>query len=185
MPSTTAIVDRKVLTGSGYRDYAAVPRRYHRSAVPNPRPLRPRRIAVVALLIAAGCGASRLEPGTIAVGTWGGDDAGLLVRADGAHAHIGCTYGDVVGPIPFDAAGRFDVAAEWDVDAFPIDRGILHPARVSGTTTGRDLTFSVVLTDAGKTLGPTAVTLGREPRMVNCPICRIPRVRARTPRPPE
>ena len=142
-------------------------------------------IAVVALLTAGGCAGSRLEPGTIAVGTWGGDDAGLLVRADGAHAHIGCTYGDVAGPIPFDADGRFDVAAEWDVDAFPIDRGILHPARVSGTTTGRDLTFSVVLADTGKTLGPTVVTLGREPRMVNCPICRTPRVRARTHRAPE
>ena len=153
--------------------------------MPNPRVVRPSRIAAVALLIAAGCAASRLEPGTITVGTWGGDDAGLLVRADGAHAHIGCTYGDIAGPIAFGADGRFDVAAEWDVDTFPIDRGVVHPARVSGTTTGRDLTFSVVLTDIGTTLGPTAVTLGREPRMVNCPICRTPRVRARTPRAPE
>jgi hypothetical protein len=141
--------------------------------------MRPALIAVA--LTVAGCAGSRLEPGALAVGTWGGDDAGLIVRADGAHAHVGCTNGDVAGAIPFDAEGRFDVAAQWDVDAFPIDRGILHPARLSGTTTGRDLTFTVVLTDTGQTLGPSVVTFGREPRMVNCPICRDG-VRRRTAR---
>ena len=70
------------------------------------------------VVLAAACGASRIEPGNLAVGTWGGEEAGLLVRADGAHAHIGCTYGDIAGPIPFDADGHFDVAAQWNVTAF-------------------------------------------------------------------
>lgn len=128
----------------------------------------------LALLAVGACAASRLEPGTVTVGTWGGEEAGLIVRADGAHAHIGCTYGDLSGPIPFDGEGRFDVAAQWNVDAFPIDRGIVHPARLSGRITGRSLTFSARLTDTAQALGPVVVTLGREPRMANCPICRTP-----------
>ena len=130
----------------------------------------------------AACGTSRLEPGNVAVGTWGGEEAGLLVRPDGAHAHIGCTYGDVAGPIPFDADGRFDVAAQWNVSAFPIDRGVFHDARMSGRLTGNSLTFSARLADTGQVLGPV-VTLGREPKMANCPICRDPKARARTMEP--
>ena len=141
--------------------------------------MRVRTFLVPALALVAACGASRLDPGTIAVGTWGGEEAGLLVRADGAHAHIGCTYGDVTGPIPVGADGRFDVAAQWNVSAFPIDRGIFHEARMSGRLSGRSLTFTAKLTDTGQVLGPVAVTLGREPRMANCPICRNPKPRAR------
>jgi hypothetical protein len=137
------------------------------------------RTPLLAVVLAAACGTFRLEPGTVAAGTWGGEEAGLIVGADGAHAHIGCTYGDVVGPIPFDAEGRFDVAAQWNVSAFPIDRGIFHEARMSGRLTGRSLIFSANLIDTGQSLGPVAVTLGREPKMANCPICRAPRPRRR------
>src|SRR5258706_3998796 len=142
-----------------------------------------RLLLVPALALLAACGASRLEPGTVAVGTWGGDEAGLLVRADGAHAHIGCTYGDVAGPIPFDADGRFDVAAQWNVSAFPIDRGIFHEARMSGRLSGRSLTFTARLTDTGQSLRPVTVPLGREPRIANCPIHPIPKPRGEHGRP--
>src|SRR6478672_8053994 len=101
-----------------------------------------RTMLAAAVVLAAACGASRIEPGTLAVGTWGGEEAGLLVRADGAHAHIGCTYGDIAGPIPFDADGFFDVAAQWNVTAFPIDRGVFHDSRMSGRLRGDRLTFS-------------------------------------------
>jgi hypothetical protein len=138
---------------------------------------------VPGVVLLAACGASRIEPGNVAVGTWGGVEAGLLVRADGAHAHIGCTYGDVTGPIPFDADGRFDVAAQWNVSAFPIDRGVFHDARMSGRLGGRSLTFSARLGDTGQVLGPVTVTLGLEPTMANCPICRDPKARARTTAP--
>jgi len=113
-----------------------------------------------------------MQPDTVPVGTWGGDDSGLLVRADGAHAHIGCTLGDVTGPIPVDAGGGFDVTGQWNVDAYPVDRGIFHPARLSGWTDGRTLTLSVLLTDTGRVLGPARLAFGREPQMQNCPICR-------------
>ena len=101
------------------------------------------------------------------------------VAARAGQRDIGCTYGDIAGPIPFDADGRFDVAAQWNVSAFPIDRGVFHDARLSGRITGRSLTFSARLSDTGQVLGPVVVTLGREPKMANCPICRLPKARAR------
>lgn len=133
----------------------------------------PRRVALgPAVLLAVACGVSQVGLDTVPVGTWGGDSAGLLVRPDGAHAHIGCTLGDVTGAIPLDDDGRFDVAGEWNVDAFPIDRGIRHPARLSGRSDGRTLTLSVRLMDTGQVLGPVRLVFGREPQMQNCPICR-------------
>jgi hypothetical protein len=125
-----------------------------------------------AVLLAVACGASPVDLDTVPVGTWGAESAGLLVRTDGAHGHIGCTLGDVNGAIPLDDEGRFDVAGEWNVDAFPIDRGVRHPARLSGRSDGRTLTLSVRLIDTGQVLGPARLVLGREPQMQNCPICR-------------
>jgi hypothetical protein len=128
-------------------------------------------LALFALIIGA-CAASRMAPDSVPSGTWGGDDGGLIVTAEGAHAHIGCTLGDVAGAIPLDAEGRFELEGRWNVDAFPVDRGILHPARLSGWTDGRTLSLAVRLSDTGQALGPVLLTLGKEPRMQNCPICR-------------
>ena len=125
----------------------------------------------IALLLAGACEASRVLD-TVPAGTWGGDDAGLIVSAEGAHAHIGCTIGEVEGPIPLDAEGRFDLDVQWNVDAFPVDRGIRHPARLSGRTDGHTMSLAVRLTDTGQSLGPAMVTFGRQPRMQDCPICR-------------
>lgn len=136
----------------------------------------PRRLTLVLLM--AGCGASGPSGLTqVPLGTWGGDDAGLIVSATEVHAHIGCTKGDVAGTIPLDAQGRYDVAGLYNVDAYPIDRGILHPARFFGHTDGQTLALSVRLTDTGQTLGPVHLTLGRVPAMHVCPICRVPRRR--------
>ena len=132
----------------------------------------PRAAALLALWVAS-CGTSARPPlDRVPVGTWGGEEAGLIVTLDTAHAHVGCTNGDVTGEIPLDAEGRFDVAAIYNVDAFPVDRGIRHPARLTGRTDGRTLTFTVRLTDTGQMLTSGELVLGREPRMRNCPICR-------------
>jgi hypothetical protein len=109
----------------------------------------------------------------VPVGTWGGEDAGLIVGEDAAHAHVRCTLGDIEGLILLDEEGRFDVAGTYNVNAFPIDRGILHPARFTGSTDGRTLTFTARLTDTGQAYASGRLVLGREPRMQTaCPICR-------------
>jgi len=132
-----------------------------------------RRLALgLAVLMMGACEHPRVGLDSVPTGTWGGDGGGLIVTAEGAHAHIGCTLGDVTGAIALDAEGRFEVSGTWNVDAFPVNRGIVHPARISGRTDGATLSLAVRLSDTGQSLGPVLLTHGREPRMQNCPICR-------------
>jgi hypothetical protein len=126
------------------------------------------------LLIAAACTSNPSDPVTEIKGTWGGDDAGLIASDTSAHVHIGCTLGDTSTPIRPDARGNFDVSGTYNVDAYPIDRGILHPARFTGTVSGNELTITVTLVDTGAQLGPVRLVRGKEPKMGPCPICRKP-----------
>jgi hypothetical protein len=128
--------------------------------------------AGLALVLLRNCDLAgpRPSPGKVA-GTWGGDNAGLIADDTSAHVHIGCTYGDVHQPIVADGRGNFDLPGEQDITAHPVDRGILHPARFSGTVLGRTMTLTVTLTDTAVTLGPVHVTLGQTPKLGPCPIC--------------
>jgi hypothetical protein len=89
-----------------------------------------------------------------------------------AHIHIGCTYGNIHQQIIPDANGLFDLPGEHDITAYPVDHGILHPARFSGRVSGAIMTLTVTLTDTTVTLGPVKLAYGTEPRMGPCPICR-------------
>jgi hypothetical protein len=137
------------------------------------------RIAVVVSLAAAvvACHGGLAAPITDIAGTWGGDNAGLIATDTSAHVHIGCTLGDTYGAIHPDANGHFDVSGTYNVDAFPIDRGILHKARFTGDITFRTMTLTVSLTDTTRQLGPVTLTYGKEPKMGPCPICRTPKQR--------
>jgi hypothetical protein len=136
-------------------------------------------------LVAGGALAARCElldpspsPGAVARGTWGGNDAALIVTDSGVHIHVGCTYGNVRGAIVANAAGRFDVAEQHNITAHPVDAGIFLPARLTGRVTFPTATFTVVVDDTVNkrtvTLGPVSVRFGREPQMGPCPICRTP-----------
>lgn len=128
------------------------------------------RIAFLATAIS--CQSGPAAPITEITGTWGGDDAGLIAEDTIAHVHIGCTLGNARGPIRPDAFGRFEATGTYNVDAYPVDRGILHPARFTGEIDGQALTLTVTLTDNGQQLGPVRLTRGKEPKMRQCPICR-------------
>lgn len=108
-------------------------------------------------------------------GTWGGDNAGLIASDTTAHVHIGCTLGDTKGPIVPDVNGNFEATGMYNVDAYPLDRGIVHPARFSGQIVGSSMTLTVVLTDTARQLGPVTLVFGKEPKMGPCPICRTPK----------
>ena len=114
-------------------------------------------------------------PITQVAGTWGGDNAGLIVSNADVHVHIGCTLGDAVGPIRPDADGRFQANGTYNVTAFPIDRGIIHPAQFTGQITGQTMILTVSLSDTARVLGPVTLTYGKEPVMGPCPICRVPK----------
>src|SRR6202162_4782784 len=118
---------------------------------------------------------SATSPITQVVGTWGGDNAGLIVSNTDVHVHIGCTLGDAVGPINPDANGRFEAEGTYNVDAYPVDRGIIHPARFTGQIIGQTMTLTVSLTDAVRVIGPVTLIYGKEPKMGPCPICRVPK----------
>jgi hypothetical protein len=107
-------------------------------------------------------------------GTWGGDNAGLIATDSSAHVHIACTAGDVSGPLQAGTDGEFDVAGRYNITLYPVARGPDHPARFSGQIAGVVMTLTVTLTDTAVTLGPVRLTLGKEPRMGPCPICRRP-----------
>lgn len=129
----------------------------------------------------AGCTASPFPPGAMVGGTWGGDDAGLIADDTSAHVHIGCTYGNVHQPIVLDQGSRFDLAGEQNITAYPIDLGIFHPARFTGSIDGRTMTLRVMLTDTAVTLGPVVLTFNEEPSMGRyaCPKCIGKQARAR------
>jgi hypothetical protein len=127
-----------------------------------------------ATIIALGCASHMTTPITDITGTWGGNDAGLIATDTSAHVHIGCTLGDVKGRIVPDAQGHFVVSGTYNVDAYPIDRGIIHPATFTGQITGYAMVLTVVLTDTGRQVGPATLIFGKEPKMGPCPICRVP-----------
>lgn len=146
--------------------------------------------AGIALLCVSGCqGDIATGPpanGKLAVGTWGGDSAGVIVTDTLSHVHVGCTYGDM-GRVTLDADGRFAVAGSYLLRAYPIAIGPTMPAQFVGRVSGSILTLTVTVSDTiARTVvvrGPVSVRFGIEPRMQNCPICRIPGDRSSTLRP--
>ena len=129
-------------------------------------------LPVVTLLA---CSSVISTPITEVAGTWGGDNAGLIVSGADVHVHIGCTLGDVIGPIRPDSSGRFQASGTYNVDAYPVDRGITHPASFTGRIVGQTMTLTVALTDTARVLGPVTLIYGKEPKMGPCPICRVPK----------
>ena len=138
----------------------------------------PRKLVITSFIAALGCYNTSSAPITEVVGTWGGDNAGLIASDTTAHVHIGCTLGDTKSSIHPGADGRFDVVGTYNVDAYPVDRGITHPARFTGQIAGHTMTLTVVLTDTARQVGPVTLTYGKEPKMGPCPICRTPKQRA-------
>jgi hypothetical protein len=131
--------------------------------------------AVLSVFAVVACSTATSTRITEIVGTWGGDNAGLIVNGTDVHVHIGCTLGDALGPISPDANGRFDANGTYNVDAYPVDRGIIHPAQFTGQITGQTMTLTVSLTDTARVLGPVTLIYGKEPKMGACPICRVPK----------
>jgi hypothetical protein len=117
-------------------------------------------------------------PHKVVVGTWGGENAGLIGDGTSAHVHIACTFGNVPQGIEPGHDGEFDVAGSYVLRAYPVYVGPSLPARFQGIVAGENLTLSVVVqdtvADTTVTLGPVKLQMGREPRMGPCPICRKP-----------
>lgn len=135
----------------------------------------------VLILLSAGCVQEAVivpaGPG-LGIGTWGGDETGVIVQDSVAHVHIGCTNGYFSRPSTLASSGSFTATGSYVLRAYPVQTGPSLPAQMNGVVVGNRLTFSVVVNDTVEkkvvTLGPSVVTFGREPSMANCPICRSP-----------
>lgn len=118
------------------------------------------------------------DPVRLEAGTWGGENAGLIIDGSRAHVHVGCTYGDFPVPIAVDSEQRFSVPGEYLVRAYPVAIGPTMPAQLAGVLL-RDgtLTMTVAVNDTIQkqliVLGPVTVVYGRTPQMGPCPICDI------------
>lgn len=135
-------------------------------------------------LLVTGCGSAPLIPPTnpqLAVGSWGGDDSGVIVSDSSVHVHVACTFGNMPGNIRLDASGRFTIDGTYVLRAYPVQVGPPLPAQFSGRVAGRTLTLAIAVNDTieGRVvaLGPITVVHGREPEMGPCPICRAPGMR--------
>lgn len=140
-------------------------------------------VSALALFVAAFAACSStsavLPPdGLVPLGNWGGDTSAMIVSDTATHLHISCTYGDVSGRIALDAAGAFDVIGSYMLHAYPITIGPSVPARFIGHLTGSTLTVTAIVSDTMQhttvTRGPVTVTLGADPKLGPCPICRRP-----------
>jgi hypothetical protein len=137
--------------------------------------------AVVLACAAAACSAGPPLPsldGTLALGTWGGEGAGMTVTDSAMHLHVGCTYGDVRGRVPLDNSGAFDVTGSYMLRAYPIAVGPAVPARFVGRVAGTTATITVTVDDTVQhetvIRGPVVVRWGEPPKLGPCPICRRP-----------
>ena len=150
-----------------------------------PMQFRPRAatmFTVAAAVAFLACSSSGIAPasfdGKLPLGTWGGENAGMIVGDTAMHLHVGCTYGDVSGRIVLGASGRFDVAGSFMLRAYPVAIGPSVPARFTGQVEGSIATVTVTVDDtiqhATVIKGPVVVKLGDDPRLGPCPICRRP-----------
>lgn len=138
------------------------------------------RLLLVTAALSLSCARSGtvLPPDTtrLSVGTWGGEDAGVMVEDTLVHVHVGCTLGNFGGPIPLDAQQRFSVAGSYILRAYPVQTGPALPAQFAGVVAGDRLTFTVAVNDTVEkkvvALGPVTVRYRQPARMRQCPICR-------------
>lgn len=115
----------------------------------------------------------------LAVATWGGNNAGVIVDDTIAHVHVGCTYGNFTAPITIGSNGQVHASGSYMLRAYPIAIGPSLPAQFNGTLSGARLTFTVVVNDTVEkkttTLGPAVVYYKQDASMGPCPICRKPK----------
>ena len=128
-------------------------------------------------LALAGCSGGSLSPltGYLAIGTWGGSGAGMIVADTSMHLHVGCTYGDVSGRVLV-VNGDLDARGSYMLHAYPVAAGPTVPAHFTGKVLGKTATITVTVDDTvgHQTVieGPVVVTLGDTPQLGPCPICR-------------
>ena len=109
----------------------------------------------------------------LATGTWGGDQAGLVVTTGGASTRFFCAHGAIEQPILLDSSGRFEAGGYTVFEAGPTaidDTPFRRPAIYSGSSDGKTMTLTVTLPTQNQKLGPFTLVFGQGTTLRPCPI---------------
>lgn len=118
-----------------------------------------RRSTLALVAIAAAC-SSPTAP--VAVGTWGGPEASLVLTRAGGNLSYSCGAGTIDSAWTISDDGQFLASGEHFFGGGPVppQGREPHPARYSGTIKGNALTLTVTLSDLDLTLGPYRLLRG-------------------------
>ncbi len=127
---------------------------------------------VAAIAIAGSVSGAPKAPASVAGGRWGGEHVLVEVSDSGAAIEFDCAHGSVSGAIAVDAEGRFDVGGGYVAEhGGPVRVGESEtpvPVRYTGRVQGRTMSLTVELGGDHGSLGPFALGLGNEARIVHC-----------------
>lgn len=131
---------------------------------------------VVMWLVVCSCEGATTGPSqkddAVRVGMWGGTGIRLDVTAAGAQVEYDCAHGRITERMVVDREGRFDVRGTHTPErGGPIRDGDEPPAqaaRYTGQVQSGSMTLTVMLPDAGQTVGRFILTEGSAGRLRKC-----------------
>jgi hypothetical protein len=128
-------------------------------------------IACAAAGVPAGHAKTEDAP-TLADGRWGGEHVVVEVSRAGAKIQFDCAHGGIAGAISLERDGRFDAGGDYVAEhGGPIRVGeseTHRSVRYTGRVQGRTMSLTVELGGDHGSLGPFALGLGNEGRIVRC-----------------
>ncbi len=112
-----------------------------------------RMAAIVVGLVAIACHSPTAPEAT---GTWGGQEASLVLSESGGTMSFACGSSTVDPAWTIGASGQFSATGQYFFAGGPVPpQGTPpHPARYSGSIQGDRFTITITLTDLNETLGP-------------------------------
>jgi hypothetical protein len=127
-------------------------------------------LAITAVLVAA-CGGTTARDSVLAPGDYGGEHVSLQVSASAARLEFDCAHGEIPSVIRLDSEGRFSIDGTFTQErggpatTLPEDT---QPARYTGSSEDRVVTFTIRLLREGQTVGAFTAERGSPPRIVRC-----------------
>jgi hypothetical protein len=129
-------------------------------------------LTVLAALLGAACGDSRIGPPAVVTGDWGGVHAGLVATPDSGTLEYDCAAGRITEPLRPRSDGSFiayGTHTPGHGGPIRIDEVMpKRPARYTGRVDGDHLTLTVVMTDSAMMVGTFDLYRGRSPRVFKC-----------------
>ena len=106
-------------------------------------------------------------------GTWGGRGIRLVVGPNGGSVEYDCATGLISQPLVLNGDGSFQAEGSHAFQpGGPVQPGTPAPAaqaaRYTGSVRGSQMELTVVLPQAGTTLGPFSLGLGQQPLLDRC-----------------